>query len=74
MPGVDHRVVVNHDNPVPGRVHIELDTVGAQLNRALERSERVLRVRLVSAAVRNSFGWSTPSACGQGVLGVVALC
>ena len=74
MPGVDHRVVVNHDNTVPGRVHIELDAVGAQLDRALERSERVFRVRLVSAAVRNSFGRSTPSACGQGVLGVVALC
>jgi len=39
VPGVDHRVVVNDDNAVARRVHIELDGVGAELDGALEGGE-----------------------------------
>jgi hypothetical protein len=39
VPGVDHRVVVNDDNSVVRRVHIELDGVGAELDGALEGGE-----------------------------------
>jgi hypothetical protein len=74
MPRVDHRVVVNHDNPVPGCVNIELDRVGTQLYRTLERRERVLRVCLVSAPMGDSFGRIAVSAVGQVALGAVALC
>ncbi len=36
VPRVDHRVMVNDDNSVVRRVHIELDGVGTQLDGALE--------------------------------------
>ena len=39
VPGVDHRVVVNDDNSVVRRVHIELDRVGTELDGALEGGE-----------------------------------
>ena len=39
MSRVDHWVVVNDDNSVAGRVHIELDGVGPELDGALERGE-----------------------------------
>ena len=39
MPGVDHRVVVNDDYSVTGRVHVELDGIGAQFDGSLERGE-----------------------------------
>ena len=67
MPGVHYRVVMNDDDPVPGRVNIELDSVGTQLYGALERRERVLRVRLVRAPMGDSFGRIATWASGQGV-------
>ena len=39
VPGVDHRVVMNDDNAVARRVHVELDRVGTELDGALEGGE-----------------------------------
>ena len=74
MPGVDDRVMVNHHGPVPGGVDVELDAVRSQLNGPLECGERILGMRLVRAAMGNSFGWIAAWACGQAFLGVVAFC
>ena len=51
VPGVDNRIVVNHHDSVAGRVHIELDAVGPELDRPDKSGDRVLRVRLVRAPV-----------------------
>jgi hypothetical protein len=47
MPGVDYRVVVNDDDPVASRVHVELNAIGSELDGALKRGNRVLRMSLV---------------------------
>jgi hypothetical protein len=74
VPGVDHRIVVDDDNSVVRRVHIELDGVGAELDGALEGGERVLGMRLVRSPVGYPFGRVSAPAKGQAFLGVVGLC
>lgn len=74
MPGVDYGVVVNDDNTVVGRVHVELDGIGSQLNGSLEGGERVLGMRLVRSPVGDSLRRIPVSTWGQAFLAVVALC
>ena len=51
MPGVDYGIVVNDDYSVAGRVHVELDGIGAQINGSFEGDERVLGMGLVRPPV-----------------------
>jgi hypothetical protein len=51
MPGVDDRVVVNDDDPVASRMHVELNAIGSELDGALERGDGVLRMSLVRPTV-----------------------
>jgi hypothetical protein len=55
-------------------VDVELDAVRTQLDGPLECRERILGMRLVRAAVGDSFGRIATWAYGQAFLGVVALC
>jgi hypothetical protein len=73
MPGVDNRIVVYYYDAILGRVDIELNAICTELHGTLKRSEGVLRMTLVRAAVRNAFGWPA-GGCGQAFLSVVALC
>ena len=73
MPGVDHRIVVNYDYAIASRVDIQLNAFCTELHGTLKRSDRVLRVTPVRAAVRNAFG-RLAVGCGQAFLSVVALC
>jgi hypothetical protein len=61
VPGVDHRVVVNDDNSVVRRVHIELDGVSTELDGALEGGERVLGMRLMRPPVGYPLGRVVPA-------------
>jgi hypothetical protein len=54
MSGVDHRIVVNDHHAVARRVHIELNALGTELDRALKRGQRILGVSLVCAPVGDS--------------------
>lgn len=74
MPGVDDRIVVNYDRPVASRVHIELNAIGSELDRALKRGGRVLGMSLVRPPVGDPLGRIAASTCGQVFLSVVALC
>lgn len=74
MPGVDDRIVVNDDDSVAGRVHIELDAIGAELDRADKRSDRVLGMGLMRAPVGDLLRGLAAAACGQSSPSVVALC
>jgi hypothetical protein len=47
-------MVHNHD-PVTGRVYIELDRIGAGVERGLESRKRILGVSVTNAAVCNDF-------------------
>ena len=72
MSGLNDWVVVNHDNPIVRRVHVQLDTIGSKLDGAVERGERVLGMALVGSAVGDPLrrvAWT----CGQVFLRVVAL-
>lgn len=51
MPGVDDWIVVNHDDPVASRVHVELNAIGSQLDGALKGGDRVLGMSLVRPTV-----------------------
>jgi hypothetical protein len=73
MPGVDHRIVMNDDNAVSSRVHVELYAVGPELYGALKRGDGVLRMRLVRPPMGDPFGRFTWVTCGQAFLPVVAL-
>ena len=73
MPGVNDGIVVNDDNPVPRRVHIQLYAIGSQLDGALECGERVLGMGLVRTPVGDPLGGVVASTCGQVFLQVVAL-
>jgi hypothetical protein len=73
VPGVNDGIVVNDDNPVPGRVHVQLDSIGSKLDRALESRERVLGMRLVRPPVGDPLGGAVAWTCGQVFLRVVAL-
>ena len=73
VPGVNDVIVVNDDNPVPRRVHVQLDSIGSKLDGALECGERVLGMGLVRAPVGDPLGRVAAWTCGQVFLGVVAL-
>jgi hypothetical protein len=73
MPRVDDGIVVNHDDPVARRVHVQLDAVGSELDGALERWNGVLGMSLVRPTVGDALGRIAASACGQAFLSVVAL-
>ena len=72
--GVDYRVVMNHYYPVAGRVDVELNSLGTELDGALKRGERVLGVGLVCPSVGDPLGRIAVWAYGQAFLSVVALC
>jgi hypothetical protein len=55
-------------------VHVQLYSIGPELDGALERGERVLGMRLVGPPVSNPLGRVVASTCGQAFLPVVALC
>jgi len=71
---VHYRIVVNHDDPVQRRVHIELYPVRAQPDGTLECRKRVLWMGLVRAPVSDPLGRVAASTCRQAFLRVVALC
>jgi len=66
-------IVMDHDDPVAGRMNIQLDSVGPELDGPLERGNRVLGMSLVRPAVGDALGRIAAS-CGQAFLSVVALC
>ena len=70
---VQYRIVVDDDNPVGGRMDVELDGVRTQLDRAEESGNGVLRQRLVRAAVGDFLGRGTPGRRVQAFLRVVVL-
>ena len=74
MSGVDDRIVVNDYHAVTCRMHIELDSVGAELDRALESSDRILGMTLVGTPVGDALRGVTAAAWGQVALSVVAFC
>ncbi len=74
VPGVDHWVVVHDDNSVDRSVHIELDSVGTELDGALEGGERVFGMRLVCPPVGYPLGRVPAPMLGQAFLAVVGLC
>jgi hypothetical protein len=51
MRGWNDGVMVNHDNPIERRVHVQLNTIGSELDRAVECGERVLGMALVRPTV-----------------------
>ncbi|HXL86339.1 MAG TPA: hypothetical protein VN927_03975 [Gemmatimonadaceae bacterium] len=65
--------MVDDHNPIPGRVHIQLYSVGAELDGTFERGDRVLGVSLVRPPVSDPLGRVAASACGQAFLPVIAL-
>jgi hypothetical protein len=65
---------MNHHNPVTGRVDVELNPLGAELDGALESGERVLGMSLVCPSVGDPFWRIAAWAYGQAFLSVVALC
>ena len=71
--GVYDRIVMNDDNPITGRVHVQLYSVGPELDGALEGRKRVLGMALVRTPVSDAFGRVLPSTCSQVFLQVVAL-
>lgn len=73
MPRVDDRIVVNDDDPVASRVHVELDPVRPELDRSLEARYRILGMSLVRPAVRDPLGRIAALTSGQAFLSVVAL-
>jgi hypothetical protein len=56
--------VDDHD-PVASCVHVELDAIGSELDRADERSDRVLGMGLVRAPVGDSLWGIASAAYGQ---------
>ena len=73
VPRVNDWIVVNDDNSVAGGVDVELNSIGPQLDGALERGEGVLGMSLVSPPVSDPLGRVASSSCGQAFLGVVVL-
>ena len=51
---MEHWIVMNYHHSVAGRVDIELDAFGAELDSLLEGGDRVFRQVFVRAAVRDS--------------------
>jgi hypothetical protein len=61
MPRVDDPIVVDDHDAVASCVHVELDAIGSELDRADKRSDRVLGMGLVRAPVGDSL-WGIASA------------
>ena len=74
VPGVDNRIVMNYDNPIASRVHVELNAIRSELDGALKCGDRILGMRLVCSPVRDPLGRIAARTCGQAFLSVVALC
>ena len=55
-----YRVVMHHDHPVDGRMDIELDGIGALVERDGECGKRVLDPPMRRSAVRDEFGGAAP--------------
>lgn len=53
---MEHRIVMNYHHSVAGRVDIELDGFGAELDSPFEGGDRVLGQFIVRSAVRDSEG------------------
>ena len=73
VPGVNDGIVVNDNNPVTGRVHIQLNSTGTKLDGALKGRERVLGMGLVRAPVSDALRRVQAATCSQAFLQVVAL-
>jgi hypothetical protein len=71
---VNYGIVVNDDDAVQRRVHIELYPVRAQLDGALKCGKGVLGMCLVRAPVSDPLGRVVALTCRQAFLRVVALC
>ncbi|HET6761762.1 MAG TPA: hypothetical protein VFH13_06655 [Gemmatimonadaceae bacterium] len=54
-------------------MHVELDAICPELDGALERRDRILRVGLMRPTVGDALGWIAALSCGQAFLAVVAL-
>jgi len=50
---MEDRIVMNHNYSIARRMHVELDSLGAQLERALKGRNRVFGKRFVRATVRD---------------------
>ena len=70
---VYNRVVVDYDYSVLCAVHVQLDCVGSQVDRAKKGRNRILGKRLVCPPVRDPLRRLVPARRGQAFLGVVAL-
>ncbi len=70
-PRVDDWIVVHDDDAVARGVHVQLDRVRSELDRAEKRGYRVLRERLMSPAVGDLFGRTAAARGGQEFLRVV---
>ena len=66
-------IVVYDDNTIARGVHIELDCVCSKVDRSEKGGDRILRQRLVRAAVRYLFGLHDRPYWSEGFLRVVAL-
>jgi hypothetical protein len=67
-------IVVNDDNPIASRMHVQLYSIGPKFDSALECGERVLGMSLVRPSVSDPLGRVAASTCGQAFLPVVAFC
>ena len=74
MSGVNDGIVMNDDNPVARRVHVQLYSVGPELDGALERGKGVLGMSLMRPPVRDPLGRVVASTWPQAFLPVVVLC
>jgi len=70
---VDNGIVMDDDDSVARRVHVELDGIGAELDRAGEGGNGVLGDRLVCPPVGDPFRRGAPGGCVQAFPRVVAL-
>jgi hypothetical protein len=73
-PAVYDGIVVNDDNAVASRVHVQLYSISSKLDGALECGKRVLGMRLVRPAVSDPLWRVAACTCGQAFLPVVAFC
>jgi hypothetical protein len=73
MRGMNDRIMVDDDNSVTRGVHVQLDSIGTELDRALEGRERVLGMGLVRPPVSDALRGVQASTWSQTFLRVVAL-
>jgi hypothetical protein len=70
---VNDGIVVNDDDPVPRRVHVQLDSIRSELDGAFECGKRILGVGLVGPPVGDPLGRVVAWTCRQVFLRVVTL-